>query len=152
MGSLSRSVEIDAPAARVWALLEDVRRLPEFSDSTVEVSDAPEKLSSAGQSYVQVGKLLGKKYRSQWTVTDLTPGVRIRSEGTIARGVAYCLTQTLDATEDGRSRLRIDVTYALPGGALGMIAAKAGIEARAGKEAQQVLDGIKRIAESGVDR
>jgi len=145
--TITRAVDIDADPGSVWQLLEDVRRLPEYSPSTLEVSDAPERLTTVGQSYTQVGKLLGKRYRSTWTVTDLEPGRRIRSEGTIGAGVRYCLTQNLTAVGKSKSRLEIVMDYTLPGGPLGRLASKAGVAARATREAEEVLDGIRSTVE-----
>jgi uncharacterized membrane protein len=147
MPSITREVDIDAPAARVWELLEDVRRLPEFSSSTLEVLDAPDRLTSPGQGYTQVGRLLGKRYTSRWTVVELEPGRLIRSEGTVGPGVRYCLTQELQDSGPQRSRLRVVMDYSLPGGPLGRLAAKAGIEGRATRETQAVLDGIRTAVE-----
>jgi uncharacterized membrane protein len=145
--TITREVDIDAPPERVWTLLEDVRRLPEFSSSTLEVRDAPERLTAPGQGYTQVGRLLGKKYTSRWTVVDLEPGRRIRSEGTVGPGVRYCLTQELQGRGPDKTRLSVVMDYSLPGGPLGRLAAKAGIEARATREAQAVLDGIRAAVE-----
>jgi uncharacterized membrane protein len=148
MATITRGVDINAGTDAVWALLEDVRRLPEFSASTVEVTDAPERITAAGQSYVQVGRLLGKRYRSRWTITDLDPGHRICSEGTVGPGVRYCLTQTLRSAGSGRSHLEIVIDYTLPGGLLGRLADRAGVEAKASQEAQAVLDGVKSTVET----
>ncbi|MGN6608497.1 MAG: SRPBCC family protein [Jatrophihabitans sp.] len=151
MPTIHRSVDIAAPADTVWRLLEDVRRLPEYSDSTEAVEDAPERLTAVGQQYTQVGTLLGMKLRSRWQVVDLDPGTRISSEGRLAPGVRYTLTQRLEARPDGGTRLAIDIDYTPPGGRLGRLAAKAGAEAKAGREAQAVLDGIKRTIERTSD-
>lgn len=147
VSTITREVEINASRDEVWRLLEDVRRLPEFSTSTLDVVDAPERITAAGQGYRQVGRLLGKTYSSHWTVVDLEPGRRMRSEGSVGPGVRYCLTQQLEELAPGRSRLAIVVDYALPGGLLGRLAAKAGIEQRAAREAETVLDGIRRTVE-----
>lgn len=148
MATIRRSIDIAAPAERVWDLLEDVRRLPEYSESTDEVRDAPERLTAVGQEYVQVGKLLGMRLTSRWTVTAIEPGRLLRSEGSLAPGLRYTLTQRLEALPDGRSRLAIDIDYTVPGGALGRLAARAGAEARAAREAHAVLDGIRATVES----
>jgi uncharacterized membrane protein len=147
--SITREVEIDARPDAVWSLLESVRRLPEFSSSTVEVTDAPERITEVGQTFTQVGKLLGKRYRSTWTVTALEPGRRLESEGAIARGVTYSLSQRLEPVGSDRTRLTLVITYSLPGGALGRLASKAGVESRAAREGQAVLDGIKSVVEKG---
>jgi len=148
MATIERSVDIDAPAQRVWELLEDVRRLPEYSESTSEVRDAPERLTSVGQEYVQVGRVLGVKLTSHWRVTAIEPDHLISSEGTLTAGVRYCLTQRLESLSEDASRLSITIDYDVPGGALGRFAARAGAEQRAAHEAEQVLDGIKRTVEN----
>lgn len=148
MSTMTRCADIAAPIERVWDLLEDVRRLPEYSESTEEVREAPERLTAVGQEYVQVGRMLGMKLTSRWRVTAIEPGHLLQSEGTLTRGVRYTLTQRLEPLPDGGTRLSIDIDYAIPGGALGRFAARAGAEGRAGREAQAVLDGIRATAES----
>lgn len=148
MPTIQRSIDIAAPVARVWDLLEHVDRLPEYSASTEQVRDAPERLTAVGQQYSQVGKLLGVKLTSRWRVTAIEPGRLLSSEGTLAPGVKYELTQRLESLEPNRTRLSIEIDYALPGGPLGRFAARAGAEARAGREAQEVLEGIRATAEA----
>src|SRR4051812_7037859 len=137
-----RSIDIAASPQRVWDLLEDVRRLPEYSESTQEVREAPERLTAVGQEYVQVGRLLGVKLTSRWRVTAIEPERLLSNEGSLAPGVRYTLTQRLEPLPDGGTRLWIDIDYTIPGGPLGRFAARAGAEARAAREAQAVLDGI----------
>jgi len=148
VSTIKRSVDIAAPAERVWDLLENVRRLPEYSDSTDEVLDAPERLTEVGQEYVQVGRLLGVKLRSRWRVTAIEPGRLLSNEGSLAPGVRYTLTQRLEPLPDHRTRLWIEIDYTTPGGRLGRLAARAGAEQRAGREAQEVLEGIRATAEA----
>jgi uncharacterized membrane protein len=145
---IRRSVDIAAPVERVWDLLENVRRLPEYSESTDEVRDAPERLTAVGQEYVQVGRLLGVKLASRWQVIALEPGRLLSSEGSLARGVRYTLTQRLEPLRDDVTRLWLEIDYTIPGGALGRLAARAGAEGRASREAQAVLDGIRATAEA----
>lgn len=152
MATIERSVEIAAPAELVWGLLEDVRRLPEYSAGTEEVLEAPERLTAVGQTYVQVGRLLGKRVTSRWRVTAIEAGRLLVSEGSPAAGVRFSLTQRLEALDGGRSRLSVDIDYVVPGGVLGRFAARAGVEARAGHEAQGVLDGIRDWAEDAARR
>jgi uncharacterized membrane protein len=147
VSTIVRSVDIGAPAERVWDLLEDVRRLPEYSESTDEVREAPERLTAVGQEYVQVGRLFGVKLASRWRVTAIEPGRLLGNEGSLSPGVRYALKQWLEPLPGGRTRLWIEIDYTVPGGALGRLAARAGAEARAGREAQAVLDGIRATAE-----
>lgn len=148
MPRITRSVDIAAAAADVWPLLEDVRRLPEFSASTVAVTDAPERITGTGQTFRQVVRVLAKKWTSEWTVVDYDEGHRLGIEGTVGPGVSYRLTQSLEPLGADRSRLSQDIDYSVPGGSLGRVAAKLGLESRAASEAQAVLEGIRRTAEA----
>jgi len=147
VATIKRSVDIAAPAEQVWDLLEDVRRLPEYSESTDEVRNAPERITAVGQEYEQVGRILGVKLTSHWRVTELEPGRLLGNEGTLAPGVRYRLKQWLDRLPDGGTRLSIEIDYTVPGGKLGRLAARSGAEQRAAREAQAVLDGIRSTVE-----
>ena len=148
MRTITRDIDIGVPAERLWSLLQDVRRLPEYSPNTDAVRDAPERLTAAGQQYVQVGRLLGVTVSSRWRVTAIDPGRLLRSEGSPAPGVRYVLTQRLVALDESRTRLSIEIEFTVPGGVLGRFAARAGVEALAGREAQTVLEGIRDAAET----
>lgn len=149
MATIVRSIDIAAPVERVWNLLEDVRRLPEYSQSTDQVRDAPERLTAVGQEYVQVGRMLGIRLTSRWRVVAIEPGRMLSSEGTLMAGVRYTLTQRLESVPRDGTRLSIEIDYTVPGGRLGKLAARAGAESRAASEAQEVLDGIRAAAEAG---
>jgi uncharacterized membrane protein len=148
VSTISLSTDIAAPVERVWDLLENVRRLPEYSESTEEVRDAPERLTTVGQEYVQVGRMLGVKLASRWKVTAIEPGRLLSNEGSLAPGVRYTLTQRLEPLPEGRTRLLMDISYTVPGGVLGRFAARAGAEQRAAREAKAVLEGLRATAEA----
>ena len=62
--------------------------------------------------------------------------------------MTYTLTQRLEPLPGNRTRLWIEIDYTVPGGRLGRLAARAGAEQRAAREAQEVLDGIRATAEA----
>jgi uncharacterized membrane protein len=139
---------IERPAGAVWAILEDVRRLPELSRSTIEVRDAPDRLTSVGQTFTQVVKVVGKRFESTWVVTAFEPGRSFAIEGDVGYGVRYCLRETVEPLGDDRCRFRLHITYTLPLGALGRLAGRLGVEHRATAEAEEVVEGLKRVAEA----
>jgi uncharacterized membrane protein len=149
VATIEHVVDIERPAAEVWAVLEDVRRLPEFSKSTVAVRDAPERLTRPGQTFRQEVRLLGRRFESEWVVVDLHPGECLQIEGDVGYGVRYCLVESLHALDGDRCRFGIRVTYRLPLGALGRLASRLGVERRAEAEAREVVSGLKRLAEQG---
>ena len=147
MAEVERSVEVAASAADVWAVVEDLRHLPELSDSTESVK-GPDRLSAVGQSFEQVVRLAGKRFRSTWTVTELDPGQRVVVEGQLMPKVDYAIEQRVEPLGGDAARLTVTMRYELPLGLLGRLANKLGAERRALSEAGEVVAGIKRLAEA----
>ena len=147
MPTIQQSVEIERPAGAVWAVLEDVRRLPEFSASTVAVRDAPERLTAPGQTFHQEVRLLGRSFDSEWVVTAIDPGRSLTIEGDVGYGVRYCLTESLEALGPDRCRFGLHIDYRLPLGVLGRVADRLGVGRRAEAEAGEVLAGMKALVE-----
>ena len=149
MATIERSVVIDRPSADVWAVLEDVRRLPELSQSTLSVSEAPERLTAAGQTFRQVVKAVGKRFDSEWTVLELVPGSRLVIEGSVGYGVTYRLLESLVPVDGGAStRFDVCIEYRLPFGPLGRVAERLGVSRLAEQEAGEVAAGLKRVVEA----
>jgi uncharacterized membrane protein len=146
---IEHAVTIERPIGAVWAVLEDVRRLPELSSSTVAVLDAPERLTAPGQTFRQEVVLLGRRFDSQWVVTDLRPERCLGIEGDVGYGVRYQLVEQLEPLGPERTRLRIRIEYRLPLGVLGRVANRLGVARRADAEARQVAAGLKAMLESG---
>jgi len=148
VGTIEHVAEIERPAEVVWAVLEDPRRLPELSRSTIEVRGAPARLTSVGQTFTQVVKVVGKRFESEWEVTSFEPGRSFSIEGDVGYGVRYCLREAVDPLGPDRCRFRLCITYGLPLGILGRVAGRLGIERRAKAEAAEVVAGLKAVAEA----
>ena len=147
MGVIERSVEVRAEPGRVWDILVDVRCLPKVSSHTVEVKNAPERLTHRGERFTQVVVAVGKRFESEWEVHRFDPGRAIAIEGSVGFGVRYCLTETVAPAGPGRSTLSVRIQYKLPFGPLGRIASRLGVERLAATEARQVLARIAAFAE-----
>lgn len=150
MATIERSVDVDRPADEVWAVLEDVRQIPAYSPSTVAVTEAPERITTAGQRFRQAIVVLGRRFESEWVVTELLPGRRVAMEGTIGMGSRYCLVEEVDPRGPDRSRLTVRITFTMPRGLLGRVAEGLGARRRAQREAEQVLANLKsQLEDSG---
>lgn len=149
MATIEHTVEIDRPPAEVWAVLEDVRRLPELSQSTVSVSDAPDRLTGPGDRFRQVVKAVGKRFESEWEVLELEPERRLVIEGSVGYGVTYRLLESLEPVDGGtRTRFGVCIEYRLPFGPLGRVAEKLGVSRLAAQEAEEVATGLRRVVEA----
>jgi hypothetical protein len=145
--SIERSIDIDRSASEVWAVLEDVRRLPEFSPSTVEVH-APPRLEAPGQRFRQVVALAGRRFESEWEVAGLVPGRCLAIEGSLLPGTHYRINEELAPTGPASCRMTLRMQYRLPFGPLGRLAGKLGVEAKAAEEAEGLLAGLKGVVEA----
>lgn len=147
MTGVVRSLDVAAPAPVTWSVVEELRRMPELSASTVSV-EGPDRLTDVGQTFRQVVRLAGRSFTSTWELLELDPGRCLRVEGELMRGVRYGITQAVEPLGAARSRLSFTMTYELPFGVLGRLAGRLGAERRALDEADEVMAGIKRVAES----
>jgi uncharacterized protein YndB with AHSA1/START domain len=69
---MERSVEINAPSERVWAVLSDVERWPAWTPTTTSVvMETPPPFAVGSRATLE---LRGQKQPSVWEVTELTPG------------------------------------------------------------------------------
>lgn len=146
MNEATREVHVDAPPAAVWAVLEDVRRLPELSPSTESV-DGPPALRAVGDRFQQVVRIAGRRFRSEWEVTAIDPGTRLVIAGSVLPGTRYEMEEGIAPEAEG-TRLRLTMRWRLPFGPVGRLAGRLGAERRAVDEAEQVLDGVRRLAEA----
>ena len=147
MGVIQRSLEVGAEPAKVWDILVDVRRLPEVSRHTVQVKDAPARLTHEGEEFTQVVVAVKKRFESVWRVVRFEPDRALGIEGSVGFGVRYCLTESVEPAGAGRCRLTVCIQYKLPFGPLGRVASRLGVERLAASEAEQVLASIAAIAE-----
>ena len=102
MGHYEASVEIDAPPERVWELISDIKRYPEWiavTDRIVSGGDEPAQLGAVWREYGGPARFL--KSESEWRATEFDPPRRHVQEGH-GQGVDRILvTTTLTPAGEG---------------------------------------------------
>ena len=144
---IEHSIEVDCPAAVVWDVWSDVRRLPELSKSTTEVRGAPHRLSAVGDTFCQVARAAGRSAEVSWRVVDIVAVDHLTIEGSPGFGVRVSITEAVVALDGNRTRLTLSSSYRLPFGPLGRVVAKLGLDRIADRETVEVLRGVARLAE-----
>ena len=134
------TVEVDATPEDVWAVLIDVQRWPEWTDSMAEVRWHQGAAVSVG-SRARV-KQPGMPALT-WTVTALDGGHGFTWQ-TSSVGVATLGTHAVEPLGDGRSRLTLGLRQS--GALAGLIGMLTGSRTR--RYVQMEADGLKRAAES----
>lgn len=143
----SAAVEIAADVRTVWGVLEEVRLLPELSSATVAV-EGPDRLDHVGQRFRQTVVVAGRRFTSEWTVLELVPHDRLVVEGSVLPGVRYRMREQVERLGADRTRLTVGTAHRVPFGPLGRLARRLGLERLAREGVQEVLTGIRHLAEA----
>ena len=146
MTSIRRQIEVSCEPRAIFDVLADVERLAEFSHMTVRVDNGPGRPLAVGDHFDQVVKLLHLEINTEWEVTELVAGERIRVEGRSKANGSATITQHVVAQGDG-SLVTFDIEYEPPFGILGEIADTALFEKRHEDDAEQILEGLTTLCE-----
>lgn len=128
--------------------MRDVRHLPVLSPSTVRVWDEPEQLSEIGQTFSHEVRFAGRCWTTTWLVSAVEAGHSLTLDGQ-AGGARYSLAQELTPVGTDRTGYRLTMAYRVPGGPLGWLVRRAGVDRYARAEALQVASALKDLVEGG---
>jgi uncharacterized protein YndB with AHSA1/START domain len=146
MAHIRREIDVKASRERVFALLTELDRLPEWATIVVETRDVSELPLRAGCTFRQTVRVMGRELESEWKVTELEPERLIAYEATSPGGGSLAMKQSL-VLQTGGTRVVLEIDYELPGGILGELLDRAVVEARNEREAERSLRRLKAIAE-----
>lgn len=149
MPRIHSEIEIEAPPERVWEILTDPERLPEYNATIIEVSDATGRLDQVGSTYRGVAKVYGRRIEGVWEVTEVIPMRRIVQRGSAPGGGAATVSGTLEPTDRGTTRAAVEIDYELPAGFLGELANKLFIERSVERDVRHTNENLKALAEGG---
>jgi len=149
MTNILRDIKVDCPPEHVFDVLSNVERLPEFSDMTVRVENAPGRPVEIGDRFDQVVRVAGIEIDTEWAVTEVVTGSRLRVEGRSKSNGTASLTETFTPDRSG-CRVQLEVDYDPPLGLLGEIADKLVFEKKHEDEAEQILTRLKALCEGAL--
>jgi uncharacterized protein YndB with AHSA1/START domain len=122
MSVVSVSVEVDAPAERVWEAISDPRNLPQWDRHIARVDGAPVTGLREGTRYVTEMRFMGVRAKIRVQVLEWDPPRRAQFR---LRGVLEgTVTSTVEPLGPGRTRLEHVVDYRFKGGPIGALAAR----------------------------
>jgi carbon monoxide dehydrogenase subunit G len=137
---VERTIEINAPPERVWAVMKDVEHWPEWTESIKSV----ERLDPGDFSIGSKAKLKIRRSPNAnvWTVTELTPN-RSFSWETNSGGVEGIATHTIEPAGNGS---KVTLTVDLSGIVATLFGWMIGPESQ--KNVDMEAEGLKRRAEA----
>ena len=86
MPAIERSIQIQRPAAEVFAYLADFSRHHEWAAHRLEVQQTSEGSVSEGTTFRSIGHQGGLNFKNENVVTELVPNERIAFESEAAAG------------------------------------------------------------------
>lgn len=144
MNHLKDNVRILAPVDRVFTLVADASRTPEWLPSMIEVSNI--KGHGKGSTYDWVFKFAGVPMKGQSTVTRYSENqiIEIRTGGMVDSTWTYLFTD-----DDEHTRLHVEVQYAVPKNIASRIAEEL-LHRVHQRELETALANLKDLAEHAV--
>jgi uncharacterized membrane protein len=99
------SIDIEAPAARAWAIMRDVERWPEWTASVRAVTLLDGELALGARARIDQPRIP----TTVWTVTDLTEGRDFTWEAS-SPGTRTTGRHAVEATGPGTCRATLSIT------------------------------------------
>ncbi|MBA2447094.1 MAG: SRPBCC family protein [Chloroflexi bacterium] len=146
---LERDLFVEAPPERVFELLAQPERTPEWSPNVVairRVGDGPIGVGSTTHALI---KALGTQQRAIGRCTVFDPPRRIVIESRTDLG-ARSRSDSQLVPEGSGTRLRATLEYVVPGGGLGQLFDKLVAERQTREDFEQALLRLKRLLEAGL--
>jgi uncharacterized membrane protein len=143
MAEIHKSVTIDAPAERVFDLLDDPSSISSYTPNVERVEDVRQSEQRIGDTFRVIYKVVGVTFEEKFTVTGYERPTRLESR--FENGMKGTFVYRL-APQGEQATLSVDVEYELPGGALGKAIDALVLERTNEKTIEKQLDNLRRMA------
>jgi uncharacterized membrane protein len=148
MAPVDVTIELAADPHRVFAVLLDISRTPEWVTICRAVLHLDDGTPTPGWQCKQRYALRGAPFVVTWTLDALTPDRHISWTGRGPARSTASITQDLEPLPSGGTRLRYRNEFKAPGGLLGAAASKALMGDTADHEARESLQRLAGLLES----
>lgn len=144
MPTIEQKILINAPVAKVYAMIANASNWTEYVTSLTDVSNVSSPSLEPGTTYDWEYRMLGVKLSGTGVVTenDHQKSFAMRMEGTIPMTEKYTMREVDNGTE-----LAITINYQMPGKVLEKIANSRLVEKLNLREGENVLAKVKLLCE-----
>lgn len=150
MPSVTTSIDLHAPVNRVWDVVSDPQRLPDWVTIHAGFPDGAPGALDEGTTFTQQLSMAGQDVEVTWTVERLVEGEELVWAGAGPLGATARTRYALSDAGGGSTRFDYENTYELPGGPIGKVVGKAA-EGGAEGEADASLVRLKTLVEAEGD-
>ncbi len=146
MHKISRTLEIKAPAQRVYDYLTQPTNLPHIWPNLMAASNVVSRDGGASD-FDWVFKMAGVQLKGHSTAEEAQPGkfIRYRNEG----GIPSTFRWTFQGLDGGKTRLGVEVEYTIPTPVIGKLA-EALVAKINERDLDTMLGNLKDVMEHGV--
>jgi uncharacterized membrane protein len=143
MAEIHKSVSINAPAERVFDLIDDPGAIPSYTPNVERVEDVQQSEHRIGDTFRVIYKAVGATFKETFTVTEYERPTRLASrfENGMKGTFVYQVTPQGEQTT-----LTVDVQYQLPAGALGKAVDSLLLERTNETTIEKQLDNLRQLA------
>ncbi len=143
MATIHRSLMIEAPAEKVFDIVDDPERLSTYVPNVSRVVDVKRSDQRLGDSFTVIYKVLGITFDEKFTVTEYKRPNRLMS--TFEGGMKGTFTWTFEGQGE-QTKTNIDVHYEVGAGAIGKAVDAILLERTNDKTIADTLENLRRIA------
>src|ERR687885_469628 len=143
MAEIHKSVSIDAPAERVFDLLDDPSAIPSYTPNVERVEDVRQTEQRIGDTFRVIYKAVGMTFAEAFTITEHQRPTRLASR--FENGMNGTFVYQV-SPQGQQTTLTVDVRYDLPGGALGKAVDALLLERTNEKTMEKQLENLQELA------
>ena len=146
MPNLERSITIDAPVEKVFDLVDDAKRLPEWMPGVIRVADVVRTQSRVGDTSKTTFSVLGMRFPTKVSLVQWEKNKTYveKMEGSLPGTFA-----THFETDEQGTRVTFTIDYTITMGVLGKLMNRLLFERMNEKTAEQGLENLKLLCELG---
>jgi uncharacterized membrane protein len=143
MAEIHKSVTIDAPAERVFDLLDNPSAIPSYTPNVERVEDVRQTDQRIGDTFRVIYKAVGMTFEEKFTITEHQRPTRLASS--FENGMKGTFVYQV-SPQGEQTALTVDVRYELRGGALGKAVDALLLERTNEKTIEKQLDNLRQMA------
>ena len=144
MAEIHKTVTIDAPADKVFEIVDNPENFTRYVPNVTQVVDVRRSERRVGDTFRVIYRVLGITFDEKFTTTDYQRPNRITA--TFEGGMSGTFRWRFEPLA-AQTRLNVDIDYHLAGGAVGKAVDALLVERTNEKSIEEMMQNLRRIAE-----
>ena len=147
MAEIHKSVTVDAPAEKVFDLLDDPNAIPSYTPNVERVEDVRQTEQRVGDTFRVIYKAAGMTFEETFMITEHQRPTQLASS--FENGMKGTFVYQL-SPQGEQTTLTVDVHYELPGGPIGKAVDALLLERTNEKTIEKQLDNLRQTLQGSI--